>query len=569
MNDRGKPSASDAPGAARAFPLWADLSVQFKFQLLTQAILIVILLAVQSWLSRHFEHQVMQAAETRAATTADGVINGLNTLMLAKTGEDEVISDRKSRALFIERMGVSEGVEEVRVVRGAPVEKEFGAGLPQEQARDELDRAVLASGQAEFREIVGKDGSPALRAVIPFIAGKKQRGINCMRCHDVEENAVVGAADVVISLNSDMATVARMNRAMWFGQIAIQLILFFVIGFIAKKAICRPLSAMRDSIVHIEEQKDFTRRVAVTGNDEIGQTATAFNRMAEAVQTALVDVQSSVADLHKASDSVAAAAEQVVAMSGGQSDSSAMMAASIKELTGSLDHVSDSAGASLAETQAASALSSEGERIIADAAGGMEVISAAVSEASTAIAALGEHSQQISQVVQVIKDIAGQTNLLALNAAIEAARAGEQGRGFAVVADEVRKLSERTTHSATEIQTLVSGIQQSANAAVDKSGDVVRKVMDGQSAAGNAGQKIVEIRIKSDEVASSVGEIVDSIRSQSAACQEIAGGVDQVAQRAEEGQAMARSVFDDVARLRTIASHVGDVVSVFKVSANR
>lgn len=555
-------------GASSPGPLrrtWGNLSVQFKFQLLSQATLIAVLLGAQSWVSLHFKTHIMAAAETRAATTADGVINGLNTLMLTKVGEDDLIGDAKARALFLERMGISEGLLQVRIVRGPAVVGEFGDGLPQEKPLDDIDRQVLASGKPVYEQTADADGGPALRATLPFIAKKSQRRINCMRCHGVEEDAVLGATTVVVSLKGEMATVARMDRLMWLGQLIIQVTLFLVIGFIAKRSISNPLARMRDSIMHVAQHKDFTQRIATAGNDEIAQTETAFNQMVEAAQSALDAVHSNMEELHKASASVEAAAENVVATSSGQSDASSAMAESVKHLTGGLDQVSDSAGASLAVTRESSGLSEEGERIVTAIVGEMDVIALAVNEASAAIAALGDHSQQISLVVQVIKDIAGQTNLLALNAAIEAARAGEQGRGFAVVADEVRKLSERTTHSASEIQTLVSGIQESASNAVQKSSDVVAKVLEGQASAGNAGQKIAEMRSRSSDVAASVNDIVGSIRGQSAACQEISRGVADVAQRAEEGHAMAKSLFDDVARLKAIAGEVGNVVAVFKI----
>src|SRR5580700_4685579 len=122
---------------------WGAIGLQRRLQILIQGFLIVILLAAQQWISIQFEHEVLSAAEERADAVADGTINGLNTLMLTKVGDTDIISDTASRALFIQKMGAAEKVKDLRIVRGKGVNDEFDRGLPQEQPVDDVDRNVL------------------------------------------------------------------------------------------------------------------------------------------------------------------------------------------------------------------------------------------------------------------------------------------------------------------------------------------------------------------------------------------------------------------------------------------
>ena len=544
---------------------WGNLGVQAKFQILTQVFLFVLLVASQQWISNQFEKLVLSAAEERARILADGAINGLNTLMVTKIGNEDVISDKKARAQFIEKIAVAETVKELRIIRGKGVNAEFEEGLPQERPVDEMDQRVLASGVTEYRMSQVAGGAATLRAVVPFIARENFRGTHCLKCHGVDEGTVLGAASVTVDVSADVATIRNADIWIWISLGAIQAILFVVIGTITRRAITGPLQRMRDAIMSIEQQKDFTQRLPSCGGDELGQTAHTFNILLADVQGALKEIHGSVSRLRAAAGGVASASGKVVDGSSEQSNSSAAMATAIEEMTVSISHVSRSADDALAISRASHAVSDVGGKIIGETVTGMTHISTAVNEASTAVAALGEQSRQIGSVVQVIREVADQTNLLALNAAIEAARAGESGRGFAVVADEVRKLAERTSKSTTEISTMVEGIQKRTDDAVREIQAVVSKVMEGQSLAGQAGEKIAEIRTQSSNVAASVGDITDALREQNTASQKIAHNVENIASIADGNLAIAQSMATSVEHLNGIARQVDDAVSIFKV----
>jgi methyl-accepting chemotaxis protein len=188
-----------------------------------------------------------------------------------------------------------------------------------------------------------------------------------------------------------------------------------------------------------------------------------------------------------------------------------------------------------------------------------------VQSSSAIIEDLGRQSDQITSIVNTIKEIADQTNLLALNAAIEAARAGEQGRGFAVVADEVRKLAERTTLSTAEIAGMVGKIQNGTRNAVSSMETGVVQAGKGVDLASQAGTSITEIRDGSVRVMEVVNSISDSIREQGTVSSEIAKNIERIAQMSEESANAIQNTTNAARHLQQLSSGLHNSVSRFKL----
>jgi len=259
-----------------------------------------------------------------------------------------------------------------------------------------------------------------------------------------------------------------------------------------------------------------------------------------------------------ASDDVARAAEQ-------QSDATSAMAAAIEELTVSSNHISDSARETARDSTEAVALSGQGSQRVVQAAAAIQKISDTVSDASGRIRALEERAQQVSSIANVIKDIAGQTNLLALNAAIEAARAGEQGRGFAVVADEVRKLAERTSTATTEIEQMIHGIQSDTSGAVSAMDAALPEVQEGVQLASSASESLQAIESGARRTLGRVGEVADATQEQSSASTSIAQRVEQIANMVEETTDTIRGTAANAHQLQNIATNLKQLIGRFTV----
>ncbi|MBS1161894.1 MAG: chemotaxis sensory transducer [Proteobacteria bacterium] len=259
-----------------------------------------------------------------------------------------------------------------------------------------------------------------------------------------------------------------------------------------------------------------------------------------------------------ASDDVTRAAEQ-------QSDATSAMAAAIEELTVSSNHISDNARETARDSTEAVTLSGQGTERVQRAAQAIQKISDTVSDASGRIRALEERAMQVSSIANVIKDIAGQTNLLALNAAIEAARAGEQGRGFAVVADEVRKLAERTAKATTEIEQMIVGIQGDTGGAVAAMDAALPEVQEGVELAGSASESLQAIERGARRTLERVAEVAEATQEQSSASTSIAQRVEQIANMVEATTDTIRGTAATAHQLESIANSLKQQMSRFKV----
>ena len=287
--------------------------------------------------------------------------------------------------------------------------------------------------------------------------------------------------------------------------------------------------------------------------------------MREKLRAMALEIQASATHVAETARKVSQASAEVATASASQSDSTGSAAAAVEQLTVSIDHLSRNADDAHAFTQQASELSAKGEGVIRGAGAEMQKISLSVQSSSSIIAELEQRSNEISAVVNVIKEIADQTNLLALNAAIEAARAGEQGRGFAVVADEVRKLAERTTKSTAEIALTIQKIQSGTQAAVESMVTGVDQVKSGTQMAELAGQSIAEIQSGSARAVNAVNDISAALKEQSAASNDIARSIEQIAQMVNANNAAAEHVASAATEMERLADGLSTSVKFFRL----
>lgn len=337
------------------------------------------------------------------------------------------------------------------------------------------------------------------------------------------------------------------------------------LGFFTFKHVKGSLESMVGIFTRIESSLDFTGRLPVAGNDEVSQASQAFNKLLERLQGSLRDIMRSTEAVNLAASEVATVANQMSVSSNQQSEAASSMAATIEEMTVSINHVADRAHEANELSMSSGKQAANGEEIIGQTVAGINSIDETVRLAADQIALLEQQSERINNVVTVIKEVADQTNLLALNAAIEAARAGEQGRGFAVVADEVRKLAERTTQSTQEIGKTIAEMQTGSQMAVTSMRQVVERVQDGVTSSEEASQSIQAIRTSSQSAVDMVADISDAIREQSVASTNIAQQVERIAQMSEENSSASRATSTSAKELAQLASNMRQVVSLYKV----
>jgi methyl-accepting chemotaxis protein len=345
----------------------------------------------------------------------------------------------------------------------------------------------------------------------------------------------------------------------------ITLLVTIVLGYWIARGITRPLHLLKQEISEVQRSNDLTRSLDVGSKDEIGQTAEAFNRLIGSFRASMVQVMDDANTVLHLAGQVASASAQVADSSQIQSDSASAMAASVEEMTVSIDQISDHAHEAQEISGNSNDLSIRGSEVILNVVQEMKRIAENVHQSSAIIEELGQQSDQIHSIVQVIKEIADQTNLLALNAAIEAARAGEQGRGFAVVADEVRKLAERTTRSTEEIAAMIGKIQDGSQQAVASMGVGVNCVNEGVILAGQADGAIRQIQGGSQQVGVAIADITSAIKEQTVASSEIAQLVERVAQMSDENSTAIQNSSAVAQDLQNLAIGLKNSVEKFRI----
>jgi aerotaxis receptor len=334
----------------------------------------------------------------------------------------------------------------------------------------------------------------------------------------------------------------------------------FTVGYISRSL--RQAGLAAESIA----AGDLTQPMPKCGQDEIGDLMAQLGVMRNSLHELIASISQNMKQLNQSAGELANSAQSSSRSTEMQAESASSMAASVEQLSVSIDQVEEYAREARGVTQASSTQSTEGGRIIHEAAAEMGHIANAVNSTAGTIKELENYSDQISSIVQVIKDIADQTNLLALNAAIEAARAGEQGRGFAVVADEVRKLAERTGNSTQEIGAMISKIQQGTQRAVQEMETGVRRVNDGVELAHKAGDSVTGIRDSAEQATRAVDDINLALKEQAVAARDIAQKVERIAQGSEENSAAVAQTAASAQRLEQLAGELNKLASRFRIA---
>jgi methyl-accepting chemotaxis protein len=298
--------------------------------------------------------------------------------------------------------------------------------------------------------------------------------------------------------------------------------------------------------------------------DEVGQLIAALQRMQNSLREVIGAIAGSAQELHGSAKGMSTAAEGIRHSSSQQSDSVSSTAAAVEQLTVSIAQVADNADQARGIAEQTARIAHSGKQLVDGAATEIGKIADSVTTTSRSIHELQTSSQQISQIANVIREIADQTNLLALNAAIEAARAGEQGRGFAVVADEVRKLAERTGQSTNEIKTMIDAIQAQTNTAVSQMGQASEQVEIGVRMIKELQAPLEELQGSSSAAVASLVELSHATKEQTNASTQIAQNVERIAQMGEENNAAATSSHGLAQGLNGMANALQSLVGRFR-----
>ena len=359
----------------------------------------------------------------------------------------------------------------------------------------------------------------------------------------------------------EQANQAKTRMQYWVTGLVLFSIAFLVVALLTVyRRIIAALGgepAVASEVVKQVAAGDLSVEIPVANTDSTSLLA-AMKVMQSNLQKLIGEIQTDADMVASAAKKMTIAAEDVACSSNQQSASSLVIAAAMEQLTVSINLISDSANRAQTISGDSELLMNETSGVVSEAVNRIAKIATVVEQASQTVRTVGQESENVSKIVLVIKEVADQTNLLALNAAIEAARAGEQGRGFAVVADEVRRLAERTTQSTQEITTMISSMQSSARDAVTCIEDAVANVNEGVILTKRVGESVSRLGASSHEVKGVIIDVSSALREQNAASNEIARNVEQIAQTGERNSGAVGAVAKAATELQQLANSLTD-----------
>ncbi len=451
------------------------------------------------------------------------------------------------------------GLYNTRLISQAPLNPN---NSPKDPFETEALEAIMG-GAASLSRIEEIGGIMTFRRA----SADKASAAACISCHtDKQVGDTLGV--LVINMNMDKGKMAaeRSLRNSTALMISIVLAIAVVTYLMLRSLVLKPLNDVSDITRDIAQgEGDLTQRVPVHGSDEIARFSSSFNQFMEKLQQMIGKVGQVTDKVASAAVELSATAEEISKGTDTLQSRSAQTATAVEEMNATVSQVAQHSGKAAALAQETVQTAKAGGTVVANTIAGMQQLSDAVSNSATIIAELGKSSDQIGEIVRVIEDIADQTNLLALNAAIEAARAGEQGRGFAVVADEVRKLAERTTKATKEIGDMIRQIQQDTRGAVESMQQGTQKVGAGVELVNRTGEALTQIVRMVSEGADMIRQIAVASEEQSVATQQIASDVEQVAKVSKESASGAQESAKASADVRKLAVELQSIVGSFKV----
>lgn len=410
--------------------------------------------------------------------------------------------------------------------------------VPAAQANDRVIQLALEHKQEEAAALLLTEAIPLTQKI--------------QECFDDQMKLQQQDAEV-----SYQESVAVYSKAKWIllstGAAAVILGLLSVL-YLGRNFSSR-LKRVADTMSRVADG-DLSVQLRIFATDEIGELGNSINRMLASTVAMITSIKQTATELSASADLMFAVNQQIAVSSEEVAAQTGTVATASEEMSATSMEIAQNCCLAAESSRQGSNLAIEGVSVVQETVAGMSRIAEKVKQSATTVESLGSRSEQIGEIVGTIEDIADQTNLLALNAAIEAARAGEQGRGFAVVADEVRALAERTTRATKEIGQMIRAIQVETKGAVASMQEGVQEVERGTRDAARSGEALGNISNQIDAVSEQINQIATAAEQQMATTNEITGNIQQIT---EVVQLSAGSSHDSADAARRLQGHAGEL----------
>ncbi|GAM08093.1 methyl-accepting chemotaxis protein [Geobacter sp. OR-1] len=397
----------------------------------------------------------------------------------------------------------------------------------------------------------------------------KEMEVSKAEMHKAEQLIVTLAESIDKRMQEDLKDADAAGKGVK-GVLAGMVLMAFLVSviqvFLIIRSIKKPLGEIQFMVNDIAQgEGDLTKRLSYTGRDELGMICSGFNQFIERLQEIITKVASNTSQVASASSQLMATAEKIATGAEEVAAQASTVATAAEEMSATSGDIAQNCQMAAEGGQRASYTASSGAEVVEKTVQVMSRISERVTDTAHSVESLGSRSDQIGAIIGTIQDIADQTNLLALNAAIEAARAGEQGRGFAVVADEVRALAERTTKATREIGEMIKAIQQETKGAVSAMEEGVTEVENGTAEASKSGQALQEILEQINAVTMQVNQVATAAEEQTATTAEISNNIHQITEVVQETARGAQESASAAGQLARTAEELQRLVGQFRL----
>lgn len=538
-----------------SLPIWLRLTASIS------GTLVLALLALVVWQNSENHESAINQANDFASSMHQMTLAGLTGMMITGTVNQ--------RDVFLDQIKQLDGVRNLGVIRSDAVINQFGAGKQAEHSADPADMEVMRSGKAT-QKIHSDSMGDYLQVIKPVIAQSNYLGKNCLTCHVVPEGTVLGVVSMKISLDKVNTAIASQRMKMTVAGSAVLVFLITITFISIRHFVTRPLESMTKSLSEIASgEGDLAHRLPIAKLDEVGRASQAFNNMMDKFAALVRQIGNTAGEVKNSVNGLVSVATQVSASSQEQQEKSALATRAVDAVACGVSSIASSAEQVRAQSHSNLDDSRRGHKNLESLLTSMNSVRDSVNGIVTSVKEFVASTQSITSMTRQVKDIADQTNLLALNAAIEAARAGEQGRGFAVVADEVRKLAEKSSSSANDIDSVTQQIS-------GQSGQVMHAIEEGLRHLTKSQEDVSSVAEILERTAGGVAEVnvgVDQISNatveQQVASQKASQNIEQIAEMAKTNTIAVDTVVDAARHLEALALGLGDAVGRFRLDAAR
>ncbi|TXG99473.1 MAG: methyl-accepting chemotaxis protein [Rhodocyclaceae bacterium] len=538
-------------------PRFADLKIWVRLTAAIWVVLALIWAGAIVWTTQVNRDTAIRQANDFSKSIHEMTMAGLTGMMITGTvGQREVFLDQ------IKQLSI---IKDLHVARGDAVVKLFGPDTKDQRELDALEKQVMTSGVPHM-SVETANGSSYLRVINPTKASKNYLGKDCILCHQVPEGTVLGIVSMKVSLDSVEAEVSAFRLKIAGVALVALGALLVIIYLITHHFVTKPLEDLRNGLSDIARgEGDLTRRLPIKGKDEVGQSAQVFNEMMDnfnqlvrQVRDAATQVSARVAALSDSADRVTQSSQQ-------QNERSNLAATAVEQLVSSISSIAKSAEHVQHQSQESLSRANEGTRNLNVLLNEMTVVESAVKEMADSVNNFVRNTESITLMTREVKDIAEQTNLLALNAAIEAARAGEQGRGFAVVADEVRKLAEKSSRSASEIDAITAQLSAQSVSVRHSIEEGLEHLASSQTAVASVSNVLQATNGSVAEVGHGLDAIASATDQQRRFSGDVESSIEAIAGMARENSGTVEQTAGAAHDLKRLAEGLGSLVGRFKV----